>query len=89
MLDAIRQSLQVSNVLALDRDPDYQRLSYKEAFRMATLGGAKGVYLSGASSVTSTNARYSNVVLLQCWNGPTWQNDIGFTNIRKVKDVRK
>lgn len=42
ILDAIRQSLQVSNVLALDRDQDYQRISYKEAFRMATLGGAKG-----------------------------------------------
>lgn len=42
MLDAMRQALQVSNVLALDRDQDYQRLSYKEAFRMATLGGAKG-----------------------------------------------
>lgn len=42
MLDAIRQALQVSNVLALDRDPDYLRVSYKEAFRMATLGGAKG-----------------------------------------------
>lgn len=41
ILDAIRQSLQVSNVLALDRDQDYQRISYKEAFRMATLGGAK------------------------------------------------
>ncbi|KAK3882711.1 hypothetical protein Pcinc_012917 [Petrolisthes cinctipes] len=41
MLDAIRQSLQVSNVLALERDQDYQRLTYKEAFRLATLGGAK------------------------------------------------
>ncbi|XP_042218406.1 uncharacterized protein LOC121863723 isoform X2 [Homarus americanus] len=41
MLDALRQALQVSNVLALDRDQDYQRLTFKEAFRMATLGGAK------------------------------------------------
>lgn len=37
----MRQSLQVSNILALDRDQDYQRITYKEAFRMATLGGAK------------------------------------------------
>ncbi|XP_045594136.1 uncharacterized protein [Procambarus clarkii] len=41
VLDALRQALQVSNVLALDRDQDYQRLTFKEAFRMATLGGAK------------------------------------------------
>ncbi|XP_069969713.1 uncharacterized protein [Penaeus vannamei] len=41
ILDSMRQSLQVSNILALDRDQDYQRITYKEAFRMATLGGAK------------------------------------------------
>ncbi|CAL4218515.1 unnamed protein product [Meganyctiphanes norvegica] len=41
MLDAMRHALQVSNVLALDRDNDYQRIIYKDAFKMATLGGAK------------------------------------------------
>ncbi|KAK7086412.1 hypothetical protein SK128_028165 [Halocaridina rubra] len=41
VLDALRHTLQVSNVLALDRDQDYQRITFKEAFRMATLGGAK------------------------------------------------
>ncbi|XP_071544783.1 uncharacterized protein [Panulirus ornatus] len=41
ILDSMRQALQVSNVLALDRDQDYQRLTFKESFRMATLGGAK------------------------------------------------
>ena len=45
MLDAIRKAVHVSNTVSLAREgrtPDYQPLTHKEAFRLATLGGAKG-----------------------------------------------
>ncbi len=33
---------QVSNILSIDRK-DYKRVDYKEAFRLATLGGSQGL----------------------------------------------
>ncbi|CAH1252146.1 GDA [Branchiostoma lanceolatum] len=41
MLDAIRLAIHTSNALSIQRPPDYRPLSYQEAFRMATLGGAE------------------------------------------------
>ena len=44
ILDAIRKTVQVSNCLYLERrggQTDYCPVNFKEAFRMATLGGAK------------------------------------------------
>ena len=52
----MKTALQVSNILAIQHDQEYQRLNmkdsidrqdyprltYKEAFKLATLGGAKG-----------------------------------------------
>ncbi|XP_070545812.1 guanine deaminase-like isoform X2 [Ptychodera flava] len=40
ILDAIRQSVGVSKLLAVDRE-NYSPISYQEAFRLATLGGSQ------------------------------------------------
>ena len=42
ILDALRMSCQTSNILGLERDSSYRHIDYKEAFRMATLGGSQG-----------------------------------------------
>ncbi|XP_039302579.1 guanine deaminase [Solenopsis invicta] len=42
MLDEIRSALKVSNCLALTKE-NYEPLSYKDVFHMATLGGAKAL----------------------------------------------
>ncbi|XP_069778804.1 guanine deaminase isoform X2 [Narcine bancroftii] len=44
MLDAVRKAVDVSNSLSIS-SPGYERLSYKEAFRLATLGGSKALGL--------------------------------------------
>ncbi|XP_078683904.1 guanine deaminase-like [Branchiostoma floridae x Branchiostoma belcheri] len=41
MLDAIRLAIHTSNAISIQRPPDYRPISYQEAFRMATLGGAE------------------------------------------------
>ncbi|KAI0211152.1 Guanine deaminase [Lamellibrachia satsuma] len=41
MLDAIRYTAQTSNILSVSRDEHYTRLDYREAFRLATLGGSQ------------------------------------------------
>lgn len=41
MLDAIRRAVDTSKVLCM-QDAELQPLSYKEAFRLATLGGSEG-----------------------------------------------
>lgn len=51
MLDALRKAVHVSNTVGLARgdavrgSSDYLPLTHKEAFRLATLGGAKGEYV--------------------------------------------
>lgn len=42
MLDAIRQCVTASNVVAADKPDSYRSLSYKDAFKLATLGGSEG-----------------------------------------------
>lgn len=43
LLDTMRHAVQSSNALSMEqREADFQRLTLKEAFMMATLGGAKG-----------------------------------------------
>ena len=45
VLDSVRTALHTSNVLAIQR-PGYQPLTYRDAFRMATLGGAAALGLA-------------------------------------------
>ena len=42
MLVAIRDCVKASNVLSLGRSKEYQPLSLKDAFFLATLGGSQG-----------------------------------------------
>lgn len=43
MLDAIRTAVYASNIKAMENvATGYEAISVREAFRMATLGGAKG-----------------------------------------------
>ena len=42
MLDAIRQCITASNVVAADKPESYVTLTYKDAFKLATLGGSEG-----------------------------------------------
>ncbi|XP_051875558.1 guanine deaminase [Pristis pectinata] len=44
VLDAVRRAIDVSNILSLNT-PGYEKLSYKEVFRLATLGGSKALGL--------------------------------------------
>ncbi|CAL4061106.1 unnamed protein product, partial [Meganyctiphanes norvegica] len=46
MLDNLRQAIITSNVLALGKE-NYQTITYKDAFRMATLGGAQALNMDG------------------------------------------
>lgn len=41
MLDAIRYAVQVSNTLSTIKD-NYEPIDFREAFRLATLGGSQG-----------------------------------------------
>ncbi|KAK2173569.1 hypothetical protein NP493_866g00025 [Ridgeia piscesae] len=41
MLDAIRYAVQTSNILSVNKDDSYTKLDYREAFRLATLGGSQ------------------------------------------------
>ncbi|KAL7633762.1 UNVERIFIED_CONTAM: hypothetical protein RMT77_015716 [Armadillidium vulgare] len=41
LLDTLRHAIQTSNLISIEGDADYQRITAKEAFQMATLGGAK------------------------------------------------
>lgn len=43
ILDAIRNTLDVSIHISFEKDEDYVPLTFREAFYLATLGGAKGV----------------------------------------------
>ncbi|XP_067839643.1 guanine deaminase [Heptranchias perlo] len=42
VLDAVRGAIGTSNILSL-KSSDYEKLSYKEAFRLATLGGSQAL----------------------------------------------
>ena len=42
ILNAIRMATQTSNILSLQHE-NYERVDYKEAFRLATLGGSRGM----------------------------------------------
>lgn len=44
MLDAIRRTVDTSKALCM-QDAQLQPLSYKEAFRLATLGGSEGTQI--------------------------------------------
>lgn len=46
MLDVIRQCITASNVVAFSKPESYRSLSYKDAFRLATLGGSEVLGLS-------------------------------------------
>ena len=45
ILDAIRCAVTVSNTLAIQSDTGYNAISVKDAFKLATLGGAKGYFV--------------------------------------------
>ena len=42
ILDAQRMAVHASHALAVTKETEYQPIDYKEAFRLATLGGSKG-----------------------------------------------
>ena len=42
LLDAMRFSITVSNICAMKNSENYKPLTYREAFFMATMGGAQG-----------------------------------------------
>ena len=44
MLDAIRYAVQTSNIVQMLNKNGFVPLTFKEAFRLATLGGARGQY---------------------------------------------
>lgn len=41
MLDAVRRALDLSKILNI-QDCEYDRLTFEEVFRLATLGGSQG-----------------------------------------------
>ena len=54
ILDAQRMAVHASHALAVTKETEYQPIDYKEAFRLATLGGSKGRL--GASSFTCSRS---------------------------------
>ena len=44
LLDGLRLACLTSNLVGLTQDPGYKYVDYKEAFRMATLGGSEGKF---------------------------------------------
>ena len=44
LFDAMRFAVQISNVLHIQHGPKYKNLDYKEAFRLATMGGSEGTW---------------------------------------------
>ena len=45
ILDAMRQAIQTSLILGMNKPKDYKPITYKEAFFLATRGGSQGVVL--------------------------------------------
>ena len=43
MLDAIRQCITASTVMAFSKTECYKSLTHKDAFQLATLGGSEGM----------------------------------------------
>lgn len=43
MLDAIRQCITASTVMAFSKTESYKSLTHKDAFKLATLGGSEGM----------------------------------------------
>lgn len=46
ILDAIRYTVQTSNILSMTRSSDYNLVDFREAFRLATLGGSQVLGIS-------------------------------------------
>lgn len=42
MFDAIRQCITASTVMAFNKTDSYRSLTYRDAFKLATLGGSEG-----------------------------------------------
>ena len=42
MFDAMRQCITASTVMAFSKTDSYKSLTYKDAFKLATLGGSEG-----------------------------------------------
>lgn len=43
MLEAIRQCITASTVMAFSKTDSYKSLTHKDAFKLATLGGSEGM----------------------------------------------
>ena len=67
LLDGIRLACITSNLVGLNKQAGYNYIDYKDAFRLATLGGSQGcdTYLP---LTLNPNKRFSKLTFLQFWD---------------------
>ena len=53
MLEAIRQCITASTVMAFSKSDSYKPLTHKDAFKLATLGGSEGMVTNKLPNLTS------------------------------------
>lgn len=70
MLDAIRKAVDTSKALCM-QDAQIQPLSYKEAFRLATLGGSEGTQILLNDFNSSENVIQDKISILPSFNAIT------------------
>ena len=81
MLDAQRLAVLCSNLLSVDRGHQYSPIDWKQAYQLATLGGARGKITRRCSSYSFT------LVLNQDRGDVDWINLI--ININKTSPVER
>ena len=60
MLEAIRQCITASTVMAFSKSDSYKPLTHKDAFKLATLGGSEGM-VTNKRKMTQLN------ILIRMW----------------------
>ena len=65
MLDAMRFAMTVSNVLSLSKSDTYKPLNYRDAFFMATMGGAQGSFFSFLFFFSTAYTQFGNEIELE------------------------
>ena len=63
MLDAIRQCVTASTVVAASKPDSYKTLSYKDAFKLATLGGSEGETANYRQSIRKPIGHYNHAIV--------------------------
>lgn len=64
ILDAIRNALDVSIHISFEKGEDYIPLTFREAFYLATLGGAKGTVNCATVTHTDTSSIPSQLFMI-------------------------